>query len=56
MFPNPYESRRVWKKAPMTNTEPHAQQLVIGPYLERGMGPQGLASVWLSGYMFHSLA
>lgn len=38
------------------NTEPHVQQLVIGPYLERDMGPQGLASVWFSVYMIHSLA
>ncbi len=30
---------------PNDDTDPHDQRLVIGPYLETGMGPQGLAGV-----------
>ncbi len=36
-------------KDPITNTEPCVQQLVIGPYRETGVGPQGLAGAGLSG-------
>src|SRR3989344_772548 len=35
-------------EVPITNTEPCVQRLVIGPYRETGVGPQGLAGAGLS--------
>ncbi len=36
-----------WLKRPIADTEPRVQQLSDGPYPERGVGPQGLASAGL---------